>query len=99
MRVFRDCTYLEFTQAIGEDYDPEFEKAYGICSSKDMEVEDEGKTRRTDVVVVWFNGEPSLATVVHELYHAMKAVLEKAGVDDEEAEAYYLDYLIREHIE
>ena len=48
---------------------------------------------------VIFDGTPksiSRDTVIHEMYHAMRKICNDRGVDDEETEAYMLEYLCHE---
>lgn len=40
----------------------------------------------------------SMKTAVHELYHAMRKICESHGVEDEETEAYLLEYLFSQFL-
>ena len=94
VRLFT-CSYDDFYAAMGEKPDDDYRGAYGLCTTYD----DPSDGRK--VVAVWIEEESQdqLHIVIHELYHAMKAVMNITGVEDEEAEAYYLDYLVREFLE
>lgn len=51
---------------------------------------------------VILNGTPktlSKDVVIHEMYHAMRKICSDRGVDDEETEAYMLEYLCHELFE
>lgn len=51
---------------------------------------------------VIFNGTPKNVpkdVVIHEMYHAMRKICNDRGVDDEETEAYMLEYLCHEVFE
>lgn len=51
---------------------------------------------------VILNGTPksvSKDTIIHEMYHAMKRICNDRSVDDEETEAYMLEYLCHEYFD
>ena len=70
------------------------EEPFPLGLTYELESTDNG--RETFVIL---NGTPktlSKDVVIHEMYHAMRKICNDRGVDDEETEAYMLEYLCHE---
>ena len=52
-------------------------------------------TQKTETRVIWLR-RFDIPTLAHEIYHAVKYILDFAGVDDHETGAFLSEYLFRE---